>query len=90
MSGMQSLSQVEEEVFKFLRNSLRTKPGQLRQEFEKLSANLRQYERNRFETRAFVYLDIISWLESKIKGVPVHEVIRERYLERKKQQIKDK
>jgi hypothetical protein len=83
MSGMQSLSQVEEEVFKFLRNSLRTKPGQLQQEFEKLSVRLKQYERNRFETRAFVYLDIISWLESKIQQVPVQEVIRGKYQRRK-------
>jgi hypothetical protein len=83
MSGMQSLSLVEEEVFKFLRNSLRSKPGQLRQQFEKLAATLKQYERNHYETRAFVYLDIISWLESKIREVPVQEVIRQRYLIRK-------
>jgi hypothetical protein len=83
MSGMQSLSLVEEEVFKFLRNALRASAGKLQQQFEKLAAQLKQYERNRFETRAFVYLDIISWLESKLQGVPVQEVIRERYLGRK-------
>jgi hypothetical protein len=27
-----------------------------------------------------MYLDIISWLESRIRNVPVQEVIRERYL----------
>jgi hypothetical protein len=27
-----------------------------------------------------MYLDVISWLESKIQGVPVQDVIREKYL----------
>ena len=27
-----------------------------------------------------MYLDMISWLESKIKQVPVQDVIREKYL----------
>jgi hypothetical protein len=84
MSGMQSLSQVEEEVFRFLRNSLRTSREKLQQEFEKLAVKLKPYQHNRFETRAFVYLDILSWLESKIRQVPVQQVIRERYLSRKK------
>ena len=34
------------------------------------------------EARAFGYLDIISWLESKISGVPVQDVIRRKYEER--------
>jgi hypothetical protein len=41
---------------------------------------LQRYEKNRFETRAFMYLDIISWLESKIRHVPVQDVIREKFL----------
>jgi hypothetical protein len=40
---------------------------------------LRQYENNRFETRAFAYLDIISWLESKINNLPVEDVIATKY-----------
>ncbi|MBC7849752.1 MAG: hypothetical protein H7Y31_08450, partial [Chitinophagaceae bacterium] len=46
---------------------------------EKLLDILKAQERNQFETRAFVYLDIISWLESKIGNVPVQTVIREKY-----------
>ena len=34
-----------------------------------------------YERRAFLYLDIISWLESKIENKPVGEVIRQKYLE---------
>jgi hypothetical protein len=80
MAKMENLSGVEEEVFRFLRRSFNILPGAMRPEFEKLLEKLKRYEKNRFETRAFVYLDIISWLESKIKNVPVQDVIREKFL----------
>jgi hypothetical protein len=82
MAKMQNLSLVEEEIFVFLRKSFRLSARELKQNFENLLEKLRQYEKNRFETRAFVYLDIISWLESKIRHVPVQEIIREKFLAR--------
>jgi hypothetical protein len=84
MAKMENLSLVEEEIFKFLRKSFNVTPDRLRPEFEKLVEKLKKYEKNRFETRAFVYLDIISWLESKIQNVPVQDVIREKYLSGKR------
>jgi len=84
MAKMENLSLVEEEIFKFLRKSFNVTPDRLRPEFEKLLEKLKKYEKNRFETRAFVYLDIISWLESKIQNVPVQDVIREKYLSGKR------
>ena len=80
MAKMQGLSLVEEEIFRFLRRSLTLLPERIKPELEKLLEKLKTYEKSRFETRAFVYLDIISWLESKIKDVPVQDVIREKYL----------
>jgi hypothetical protein len=80
MAKMENLSRVEEEIFRFLRKSFTLAPDQLKPEFGKLVEKLRAYEMNRFETRAFMYLDIISWLESKIRHVPVQDVIREKYL----------
>jgi RNase P/RNase MRP subunit POP5 len=35
-------------------------------------------ESNPYEKRAFVYFDIISWLESKIERRTVQEVIQEK------------
>jgi hypothetical protein len=81
MAKMENLSRVEEEIFVFLRKSFRLSARE-RPDFEKLLEKLRQYEKNRFETRAFAYLDIISWLESKIRHVPVQDIIREKFLER--------
>ncbi len=82
MAKMDNLSVVEEEMFRFLRHSFRLSPKQLPAAFQKLLDIVKKYEKNRFETRAFAYLDIISWLESKIKKVAVQDIIREKYLAR--------
>ncbi|HVZ55322.1 MAG TPA: hypothetical protein VG870_01580 [Chitinophagaceae bacterium] len=79
MAKMESLSQVEEEMFKFLRRGIRLGTAALRPEFEKLLEKLRKYERNPLETRAFVYLDVISWLESKIRNEKVQDVIARKF-----------
>jgi len=84
MAKMQNLSKVEEEIFTFLRRSFHVGAHALKPEFEKLLEKLKRYERNPLETRAFSYLDIISWLESKINNVNVQDVIREKYLQGKK------
>jgi uncharacterized protein YicC (UPF0701 family) len=80
MAKMGNLSVVEEQIFRFLRTSFHLTPRQLKPAFEKLLEKLKQLEGNRFETRAFSYLDIISWLESKIGNVPVQDVIRQKFL----------
>ncbi|HRG83369.1 MAG TPA: hypothetical protein PLO99_12715 [Chitinophagaceae bacterium] len=80
MAKMENLSRVEEAMFGFLRRSFKVGAAALKPEFEKLLAELRQYEGNPLETRAFVYLDVISWLESKISGVNVQDVIRQKFL----------
>ena len=82
MAKLENLSVVEEEIFRFLRQSFRFSPKELKPEFEKLLEKLKKLEGNRFETRAFAYLDIISWLESKKTNVPVQDVIRKKFLQR--------
>ena len=82
MAKMENLSLAEEEIFRFLRRSFRISNQSLRPEFESLLETLRAQQRNKFETRAFVYLDIISWLESKVSNVPVQTVIRKKFLEK--------
>ena len=84
MAKMESLSAVEEEMFQFLRRSFQVNAHALKPEFERLLEKLKRYENNPLETRAFSYLDVISWLESKINNVPVQDVIRQKYLESRK------
>lgn len=80
MAKMENLTKVEEEMMRFLRKSLQLSRFQVKEEFKKLLEKLRGLEHNKYETRAFLYLDIISWLESKIRNVAVMDVIRERFL----------
>ncbi|MFI5130064.1 MAG: hypothetical protein ACHQFX_08745 [Chitinophagales bacterium] len=84
MAKMGNMSGVEEEMFKFLRRSFDVGAKALKPEFEKLLEKLKQYEGDPLESRAFAYLDVISWLESKINDVDVQDVIREKYKRRKK------
>jgi hypothetical protein len=86
MAKLENLSVVEEEIFRFLRQSFRFSPRELKPEFEKLLEKLKKHEGNRFETRAFAYLDIVSWLESKKTNVPVQDVIRKKFLQRQAEQ----
>lgn len=89
MAKMENLSKVEEEIFNFLRKSFHLTPKELKPAFEKLLEKVKQFEGNRLETRAFLYLDIISWLESKIYEKPVYEIIREKYLNNKKRRVEE-
>ncbi len=84
MAKMKNLTVVEDSMFKFLRQSLPLSPRQLKPEFEKLLHTIKHLEKNRFETRAFAYLDIISWVESKVYDKPMSAVIQEKYLKSKR------
>jgi hypothetical protein len=84
MYKMQNLSTVEEKIFGFLRISFSLSPKQLKPQFENLLAELKPLEKSRLESRAFMYLDIISWLESKINNQLVQNVIRQKYIDAKR------
>lgn len=84
MAKMQNLTVVEEEMFKFLRNSFHLSRTKLKAEFENFLKTLKKLENDRFQTRSFAYLDIISWVESKVYEKPLSTVIHEKYLARKR------
>ena len=84
MAKMKNLTSVEEAIFRFLRQSLAIAPRDLKPEFEKLLNKIKHLEKNRFETRAFAYLDVISWVESKVYNKSMGEVIHEKYLNSKR------
>jgi diadenosine tetraphosphate (Ap4A) HIT family hydrolase len=80
MYKLNNLSVVEEKIFGFLQSAFRFSPKQLKPKFESLLSELRPLEKSTTGNRAFMYLDIISWLESKIANQPVQEIIRKKYL----------
>lgn len=87
MIKMENLTVIEEEMFKFLRRPIQVNPKKLQPEFEKFLVKIKQYETNRFESRAFAYLDIISWVESKVHQKPMSKIIKEKYQKRRKRVI---
>lgn len=77
---MNDMHAVQKEMIKFLRSLGGIYPNQLNAEFQKLYNELKKYENHPYEKRAFLYLDIISWLESHLQNRPVAEIIREKAL----------
>ena len=79
MARMKNLTVVEEEMFKFLRYSSKVNSKKLKPELEKFLHKIKHLEKNRFESRSFAYLDIISWVESKVYDIPMEEVVYTKY-----------
>jgi hypothetical protein len=77
---MNDLGAVQKEMIKFLRKLGDIYPHELKAEFQSLYDELKKYEDHPYEKRAFLYLDILSWLESHLQNKPVMQIIREKAL----------
>jgi len=84
MTKMETITVIEEEIFKFLRATFKLTRRELKPELEKLLQKIKHLEKSRFETRSLAYLDIISWLESKVYEKPMSEIIHEKYMASKR------
>ncbi len=84
MARMENLTVIEEEMFKFLRHSFHRPARQLKQELKDFLHTIKRFEKSRFETRAFAYLDVISWVESKVYEKPMSKIIHDKYLQNKR------
>lgn len=72
---MDDLHGVQREMIGFVRGLGDIYPQELKGAFKELYIKLKQFEDDPYERRAFLYLDVLSWLESKIENRPVSEVI---------------
>lgn len=84
---LNDLHEVQKEMIRFLRHLPDISPLDIKTEFKKLHSTLKQYENHPYERRAFLYLDILSWLESKIENKPVADVILEKIAAVQKKEI---
>ncbi len=82
LAKMEDLQAVQREIFRFLRRVPRIREPELKSAFSQLKDKLVKYENEPFERRPFLYLDIISWLESKIQNRPVQDIIKEKFRKR--------
>lgn len=83
LSKKEDLHLFQTRIIKFLKklNTVKT-DKELRLAFKDLRDQLVPLANNPYEKRAFMYFDMISWLESKIIGKPVHEVIQSKVLKK--------
>jgi hypothetical protein len=84
MAKKKNVTVLEEEMFKFLRTSFQLPRTKLRAELETFLQKIKKFEKSRFESRAFAYLDIISWVESKVYQKSMATIILEKYLQTRK------
>ena len=77
MAKMKNLGAVEVVLFNFLRTAIQSGKEA---SFEILLQKLEPLEKSKLESRAFMYLDIISWLESKIQNKDVQTIIKEKFV----------
>jgi len=75
LSKLKELQKVQLEIIKFLRRTTTMEASRINEEFRILKDKLIEIEKEDFEKRPFLYLDIISWLESKIQGKSMKEII---------------
>ena len=75
---MNDLHEVQKAMIRFVRGLGEIYPHELKTAFESLYKELKQYENDPYESRSFLYLDILSWLESKIKNVSIASIIRQK------------
>lgn len=69
---------VQSAIFSFLKKSVYMDREQLIPNFELLRDELIEILKDKYERRPMLYLDLISWLESKIEGKSVEEIIRQK------------
>lgn len=79
LKQMGDLHGVQQEILKFLRQPAFVNEAARIRGFKQLHAKLVKLSHDPFEKRPFLYLDIISWLECKIDGIPIQEVIRRKF-----------
>jgi len=77
---MDDLQKVQKLVMKFLKNSVFMDRSDLKQPFMQLRADLDVALEDKHEWRPLLYLDLHSWLTSKIEKIPVEQVIKERQI----------
>jgi hypothetical protein len=76
-------TQYQTYILNFLKNLFtNSSERNLKKQFISLKMQMLPLEKNKFEKRAFLYFDIISWLESKIEKRTVQDIIKTKALKK--------
>ena len=75
---MENLQEVQKIFLTSIKDLNDVFPHEIKNEFKKIHTKLKKFENHPYEKRAFLYLDILSWLESKIQNKPIALIIKEK------------
>tara|TARA_B100000989_G_scaffold251840_1_gene199913 strand:- start:3387 stop:4958 length:1572 start_codon:yes stop_codon:yes gene_type:complete len=81
LQKMNDLHEVQKTILKYLNGLENIYPGEIKGFLRNLHKELIKFEDDPYEKRAFLYLDILSWLESKISSKPLQIIIKEKALQ---------
>ncbi|GAB5416557.1 MAG: hypothetical protein Crog4KO_34050 [Crocinitomicaceae bacterium] len=82
LSKYGDLHKVQECIIQFIRKAIVTHKDEITPLFVTLKTQLEEIFDDPYEQRPLLYLDLISWLKSRISGRSVEEIIRERQEQR--------
>lgn len=75
---MDDLHEVQKAMIRFVKKLSNIYPHELKSAFKEFHKELLIFESDPYERRSFLYLDILSWLESRIENRSVAEIIKEK------------
>jgi tetratricopeptide (TPR) repeat protein len=79
---VEDLHEVQKEIFRFLRRTPGMRRTALLDEFRRLHEKLIKLQEDAFERRPFMYLDIISWLETKLENRTIEAIVQDKFRRR--------
>lgn len=80
---LENMQQVQKAVMDFLKNSVYMDIHHIIPHFQKLQDRLEEIAKNPYERRPFLYLDLYTYLRSKIEGISIPEAARKRVEEKR-------
>lgn len=76
---MEDLNKVQAVILEFFRKNLHREPEEIGKEFRALHREVAELRKNPYEIRAFLHMDILSWIESKIEIKSLQEVVQRKF-----------
>lgn len=76
---MKDMTEMKNEMFTFFKRLGAIKASEFKTELKNLYSLLKPYENHPYERRTFYYIDMLSWLESKISERSIGEIVREKF-----------
>ena len=81
---MNDMHAVQKEMIAFLKKLNTMYAADFKKELKVLYNKLLPYESHAYERRPFLYLDVLSWLESKIRDKDIESIIQEKFTKSKR------